>query len=186
MNLLSHARTNPQRNVLYYIRVGLLWIGCMMLFLFFASGYYADAIRTANEYVYLFSCVRFVPQANRSLHTFNMHLHMPRSSWMGSWRMPWSSPSLNGGDASGETRACHGPFSDGRRPRSIFPHHGTPTTSPPPNERGELIFSSRVDHDFREGYERYRNAFERKRHEKIKAQQRHQPALWDSWPFFKK
>ena len=24
----------------------------MMLFLFFASGYYADAIRTANEYVY--------------------------------------------------------------------------------------------------------------------------------------
>ena len=186
MNLLSHARTNPQRNVLYYIRVGLLWIGCMMLFLFFASGYYADAIRTANEYVYLCSCARFVPQANRSLHTFNMHLHMPRSSWTGSWRMPWSSPSFDGSDASGEPRACHGPFSDGRRPRSIFSHHGTPRTSPTQNERGELIFSSRVDHEFREGYERYRNAFERKRREKLKAQQRHQPALWDSWPFFKK
>ena len=34
----------------------------MMLFLFFASGYYADAIRTANEYVYFShvpdSCLR--------------------------------------------------------------------------------------------------------------------------------
>jgi hypothetical protein len=34
------------------------------------------------------------------------------------------------------------------------------------NPRGELIFSSRVDKSFREGYERYRAAFERRREEK--------------------
>lgn len=38
-----------------------------------------------------------------------------------------------------------------------------PTSS---NPRGELIFSSRVDKTFREGYERYRAAFERRREEK--------------------
>jgi len=34
------------------------------------------------------------------------------------------------------------------------------------NPRGELIFSSRVDRSFRESYERYRAAFERKRDER--------------------
>jgi hypothetical protein len=34
------------------------------------------------------------------------------------------------------------------------------------NPRGELIFSSRVDKTFKEGYERYRAAFERRREEK--------------------
>lgn len=34
---------------------------------------------------------------------------------------------------------------------------------PANNPRGELIFSSRVDRGFRESYERYRAAFERKR-----------------------
>lgn len=50
---LRRAHSNHKRTILYYMRVGLLWIGCMMLFLFFASGYYADSIRTANEYVRL-------------------------------------------------------------------------------------------------------------------------------------
>lgn len=47
---------------------------------------------------------------------------------------------------------------------------GTPTTIPPiphtTNPRGELIFSSRVDRSFRDSYERYRSAFERKRDER--------------------
>ena len=34
---------------------------------------------------------------------------------------------------------------------------------PAANPRGELIFSSRIDKNFRESYERYRSAFERKR-----------------------
>ena len=34
------------------------------------------------------------------------------------------------------------------------------------NPRGELIFSSRVDRSFRDSYERYRSAFERKRDER--------------------
>lgn len=37
---------------------------------------------------------------------------------------------------------------------------------PAANPRGELIFSSRVDRSFRESYERYRTAFERKRQER--------------------
>ena len=41
---------------------------------------------------------------------------------------------------------------------SSIPH----TTNP----RGELIFSSRVDRSFRDSYERYRSAFERKREER--------------------
>lgn len=43
---------------------------------------------------------------------------------------------------------------------SSIPH----TTNP----RGELIFSSRVDRSFRDSYERYRSAFERKREERQK------------------
>lgn len=39
---------------------------------------------------------------------------------------------------------------------------------PSANPRGELIFSSRVDRSFREGYERYRTAFEKRREEKAR------------------
>ena len=38
-----------------------------------------------------------------------------------------------------------------------------PPIPPAANPRGELIFSSRIDKNFRESYERYRSAFERKR-----------------------
>lgn len=41
-----------------------------------------------------------------------------------------------------------------------------PPIPPTANPRGELIFSSRVDRSFRESYERYRAAFERKRQER--------------------
>lgn len=46
------------------------------------------------------------------------------------------------------------------------------------NPRGELIFSSRVDRSFRESYERYRNAFERKREEHERATYE---ATWLGW-----
>lgn len=45
-----------------------------------------------------------------------------------------------------------------------------PPIPPTNNPRGELIFSSKVDKTFREGYERYRAAFERRREEKMREQ----------------
>ncbi|WRT70455.1 uncharacterized protein IL334_007453 [Kwoniella shivajii] len=63
---------------------------------------------------------------------------------------------------------------------------GTPnvmaTIPPSSNPRGELIFSSRVDKGFREGYERYRAAFERRREEKAREEaRRNGHARWLTW-----
>lgn len=54
------------------------------------------------------------------------------------------------------------------RPLSKRSPSAVPITPIPPssNPRGELIFSSRVDRVFRECYERYRSAFEKRREEK--------------------
>jgi hypothetical protein len=46
------------------------------------------------------------------------------------------------------------------------------------NPRGELIFSSRIDRSFRESYERYRAAFERRREERERAAYE---ATWSGW-----
>lgn len=70
-------------------------------------------------------------------------------------------------------------------PRRLFQRR-TPIQPIPPthNERGEIMFSSRVHANFRDGYERYRNAFERKRKEKLEAQRRSRPSwftfLWST------
>ena len=53
-----------------------------------------------------------------------------------------------------------------------------PPIPPSSNPRGELIFSSRVDRGFRESYERYRAAFERKREE---VQQIEAAKTWRGW-----
>ena len=49
---------------------------------------------------------------------------------------------------------------------------GASLIGPAANPRGELIFNSRVSAIFREGYERYRSAFERRRSEKLEAKRR--------------
>lgn len=49
---------------------------------------------------------------------------------------------------------------------------------PSNNARGELIFGSKVSPAFREGYERYRAAFERRRREKLSERQRRG---WRRW-----
>lgn len=54
----------------------------------------------------------------------------------------------------------------GRNSRRTTPISPIPPTT---NPRGELIFTSRVDKQFREAYERYRAAFERKRDERVLA-----------------
>jgi len=54
------------------------------------------------------------------------------------------------------------------RPLSKRSPSAVPIMPIPPssNPRGELIFSSRVDRSFRDSYDRYRSAFERRREEK--------------------
>ena len=54
------------------------------------------------------------------------------------------------------------------RPLSKRSPSAVPITPIPPssNPRGELIFSSRVDRGFRDSYDRYRSAFEKRREEK--------------------
>lgn len=56
-----------------------------------------------------------------------------------------------------------------------------PTIPPSSNPRGELIFGSKVSPTFREGYERYRAAFERRRREKL--EERH-TGSWRGWRLF--
>ncbi|TDL20697.1 hypothetical protein BD410DRAFT_363681 [Rickenella mellea] len=159
----QHTREVDLRPHPYFATV-LLTIAITTLVLFFASGLYAEKIGYAN---------RYVPHANRALRSFNVYLnvrHQPlRSrilkplSWFFPRDTPHDSPSLT-----------TPPTSPDREPRRSIPplkRNGTmpvPIAPIPPstNPRGELIFSSRVDRAFREGYERYRAAFERRREER--------------------
>lgn len=58
-----------------------------------------------------------------------------------------------------------------------------PPIPPSSNPRGELIFSSRVDRNFRESYERYRAAFERKREEHQLSEAAKTWRGWRIWPW---
>ncbi|PWN23152.1 hypothetical protein BCV69DRAFT_244670, partial [Microstroma glucosiphilum] len=86
---------------------------------------------------------RFVPQANRALRPFNMYLNTRRPPAGDSWLSSLPFIKSNGS--------------------AIQP------IPPSSNPRGEMIFSSKVSLAFREGYERYRNVFERRRKEKLDA-----------------
>ncbi|PWN30231.1 hypothetical protein BDZ90DRAFT_7514 [Jaminaea rosea] len=172
---------------LHYAQLALLVVCSTTLFLFFASGMYAERIVAAN---------RFVPQANRALRPFNMYLNTrppPTKSW---WRraLPFissTSPTEAGphaprspGNNASQTRLVRGP------PSPTSSGDATPTVRrvpippipPSSNPRGEIIFSNRVAPNFREGYERYRNAFERRRREKLEAaRQESSPWRFTNW-----
>jgi hypothetical protein len=117
----------------------------------------------------------YVPHANRSLRSLNMHLNMRRAP-----RSMFSFLPLSFKSSSSSTP----PTTIGR---SASPKgklgSSTPQVIPPipptSNPRGELIFSSRVDRSFKEGYERYRSAFEKRREEKMKEQRRARG--WFGW-----
>ena len=70
---------------------------------------------------------------------------------------------------------------DGRRIRGA----SVPIAPIPPanNPRGELIFSSRVDRNFRESYEKYRAKFERRRVEKEEYELAQTWRGWRIWPW---
>jgi len=123
-----------------YVTPGILLVAVTTLVLFYASGLYAEKIGYAN---------RYVPHANRALRSFNMHLNMrtpPPASFL------FSRP----------TSPTPAPVP----PRSPTNRRPIPPMPPTSNPRGELIFSSRVDRGFRDAYERYRAAFERRREER--------------------
>lgn len=150
-----------------YFASGLLFVAVTTLVLFFASGMYSEKIAYANRYVFLaltfestsrsHGDLRYVPHANKALRSFNMYLNVRTPPLRSKFRFnplsllfPRPSPAQ---PPSSPTR----PVTRGSTISSI-PH----TTNP----RGELIFSSRVDRSFRDSYERYRSAFERKRDER--------------------
>ncbi|KAF8307889.1 hypothetical protein DL93DRAFT_2159338 [Clavulina sp. PMI_390] len=170
----------PQSDIIVppYMIQSAFCIAVITLFLFYASGLYAEKIGYAN---------RYVPHANKALRSFNMYLNVrtapPRAPWPFSLILPPStiapsssapsSPSRPGSKAATRSRPT-----TPSPPRSPTPASGgkrsTGTTIPPippsANPRGELIFTSRVDKHFRESYERYRDAFERRRSERAMAE----------------
>ncbi|CAL1709428.1 unnamed protein product [Somion occarium] len=156
-----------------YIALGLLCISVTTLALFFISGMYSEKVGYAN---------RYVPHANRALRNFNMYLNVrqpPLRSKLPfnpfSFLFPRPSPS-----------STPSPSSPSSRRRSPSPKRATKRSSsvpispipPASNPRGELIFSSRVDRSFRESYDRYRAAFERRREERERAAYQ---ATWIGW-----
>ncbi|KAG6859966.1 hypothetical protein C0995_001184 [Termitomyces sp. Mi166 len=143
----------------------LLFVSVTTLVLFFASGMYEEKILYANKYV---------PHANRALRSFNMYLNVRKPPLRTKFRFnplsfffprPASPPSPSSHSASQPATST-----STRRTRSpsVPPGATIPIPEIPPanNPRGELIFSSRVDRTFREGYERHRAAFERRREER--------------------
>ncbi|KAG9128438.1 hypothetical protein FRC07_012546 [Ceratobasidium sp. 392] len=143
-----------------YLTPGVWLVAVTTLVLFFASGLYSEKISYAN---------RYVPQANRALRSFNIHLNV-RTQPQGppaplNYLFPRPDPLPPSPTSTQPTRK--GPA----RKAQLNP---IPPTS---NPRGELIFSSRVDRAFRESYERYRAVWERKREEHLAANRR----SWLGW-----
>ncbi|WVQ79474.1 hypothetical protein IAT38_001573 [Cryptococcus sp. DSM 104549] len=149
------------------------------LVLFFASGMYEEKIRYAHSYI---------NHSNKALRPLNMHLNMrrPRASILA--YIPFLPSSLRHStstaanpSATPSNSAKPSPFGlskpstapSGPKGRRVSATPNVMATIPPSsNPRGELIFSSRVDRAFREGYERYRAAFERRREEKAREEAR--------------
>jgi hypothetical protein len=100
---------------------------------------------------------RFVPQANRSLRPLNMHLNTRTSTGFNWFKR--QKPVKR----SEATSPARNPKEEPERPTSPTGRQAIPLAN---NPRGELIFSNRVDGTFREGYEKYRADWERRRAEK--------------------
>ncbi|KAG6826680.1 hypothetical protein H0H92_014876 [Tricholoma furcatifolium] len=148
-----------------YFSTGLLFVSVTTLVLFFASGMYSEKISYAN---------RYVPHANRSLRSFNMYLNVrkpPLRSKFGFNPLAFFFPRPVDPPSPSRPRTARSPSPP---PGASVPIREIPPAS---NPRGELIFSSRVDKAFRDGYERHRAAFERRREEKEK-ECRRQKSWW--------
>ncbi|KAF7978573.1 hypothetical protein HWV62_45509 [Athelia sp. TMB] len=155
-----------------YFVSGLLFVSVTTLVLFFASGMYSEKIAYAN---------RYVPHANKALRSLNMYLNVRKPPLRSKFPLnPLSfffpRPSEPPSRPMSPTRA---PSPGGRVSAASTTLQTIPHTT---NPRGELIFSSRVDRGFREAYERYRSAFERKRDER---QRLDDAKTWWGWLMLK-
>ena len=148
---------------------------------------------------------RFVPSANRSLRYFNMYLNTrtaPRRGLLARIFLPFANsnkstvgpPSRSATSAARRSQASLQEKSDpseaelGQATRSSVARSRSAGSAasanasggipPAANPRGELIFHSKVSPTFREGYERYRAAFERRRSERLEAKRR---SGWRWW-----
>ncbi|KAG7088591.1 hypothetical protein E1B28_012566 [Marasmius oreades] len=183
----------PDRPVMLhpYFTSGLLFVSIATLVLFFASGMYSEKIAYANKYV---------PHANRALRSFNMYLNVRKPPLASKFYFnisfffprPEETPTRRpqSRDSSPRSSRASSPSGDELQPqarrRSQSIGKAIPISPIPPasNPRGELIFSSKVDKQFRESYERYRSAFERRRDE-LGRMQRH-ARWWGKLMFWRK
>ncbi|CAK9779467.1 hypothetical protein CC85DRAFT_330751 [Cutaneotrichosporon oleaginosum] len=153
------------------LQVALAVVG-ITLTLFFASGMHDDKIRYAHSYI---------THSNKALRPLNMYLNVrrPPTTWyslLSHLPLPASLKPSPAPLRAAPTKAA-GP--KGRRVS-----HGQQVMAqipPSSNPRGELIFSSRVDPHFEEGYKRYRAAFERRREERAREEARLAGAWWARW-----
>jgi hypothetical protein len=168
-----------------YVASGLLFVSVTTLLLFFPTGLYSEKIGYANRYALnyvrcldlLIPC-SYVPRVNRALRNFNMYLNMrqaPRRSPFNLLSYLFPRPSFSGRSAPPNRGRSPSPTRLGKRSSSTVPMPSIPPTT---NPRGELIFSSRVERGFREAYERYRTAFERKRDER---ERQAAACTWSGW-----
>ncbi|EPT01201.1 hypothetical protein FOMPIDRAFT_1120828 [Fomitopsis schrenkii] len=157
-----------------YFTTGLLLVSVMTLVLFFASGMYSEKIGYAN---------RYVPHVNRALRNLNMYLNVrqpPLRSKLPSFLNPFTllfprpTPTPSPPTIPARRRSPSPQTSRTKRSSSV----PIPPIPPASNPRGELIFSSRVDRSFRESYERYRTAFERRRGERERMERE---KTWCGW-----
>lgn len=121
-----------------------------------------------------------MPQANRSLRLFNMYLNTRTLSPLALWfsrRADAAQPASQRSQAKATAETPTAPetprnstAADLQAARTPPRRTAMPSIPPTTNPRGEIIFSTHVSAAFRQGYERYRAAFERKRREKLNAQ----------------
>lgn len=112
---------------------------------------------------------RYVPHANRALRNFNMYLNLRQPPLRSRFPLTlFRSPSSHTSPPSPLRSPTTPRPPSPTRPLSKRSPSAVPITPIPPssNPRGELIFSSRVDRSFRDSYDRYRSAFERRKEEK--------------------
>ncbi|CEL58728.1 hypothetical protein RSOLAG1IB_08774 [Rhizoctonia solani AG-1 IB] len=148
-----------------YIIPGLWLVSITTLVLFFASGLYSEKISYAN---------RYVPQANRALRNFNLHLNVRTQPISPPAPLKYLFPRPAAATSPVSPSPTHPLRKGAFRKAQLNP---IPPTN---NPRGELIFSNRVDRSFREAYERYRSVWERKREEHLAANRR----SWFGWLWF--
>ena len=150
-------------------------------------------VMKTGGYAHYFLCSSsYIHHSNRGLRQLNMHLNMRRPpttipSFFPDFLRPSSgakspaSPQLNFTRPTSAAPGVKSPNTSTSTAGLRRPSHNATVMSqisPSSNPRGELIFSSRVDKSFKEGYERYRNAFERRREEKAMEEARRSGGRW--------